>query len=156
MEFNYSGTEARPEESSTEFSSIATNPSDFAASSSPDDAQSSSSAPLSLPNFGAYSEAYAVAAKLAGRINAASVSEAEHNNLLRERQALLDKKLTKTITRTESNRLEYVRWSLDRIEDAKHGQALDMLDGYVSKYEKFLEEVQNLEEQLSHRTRRGK
>lgn len=47
--------------------------------------------------------------------------------LLDERQALLDKKFDGTITKSELNRLEYVRWSLDRIEDARYGENLDAL-----------------------------
>jgi len=81
----------------------------------------SSSAPFKFPDFGRYDAAYAATSRIAGRINAANISDAEHGALRRERQRLLDKKLDGTITRKEANRLEYVRWSLDRIEDAKHG-----------------------------------
>jgi len=41
---------------------------------------------------------------------------------------VLDKKFAEIITRKEENRLEYVRWSLDRIEDAKYGQSLELLE----------------------------
>ena len=66
-----------------------------------------------------------------------------------ERQELLDKKFLGSITRRELNRLEYVRWSLDRIEDAIHGPALDVLEDSVSMYEQFLSEVRGLEVQLT-------
>lgn len=99
------------------------------------------SATSELPRLGALSETYALTSRIAGRLNAANISEEEHQALLRERQMLLDKKLHGEITRQESNRLEYVRWSLDRIEDAKHGQALDVLEGYVARYEQFLSDV---------------
>ena len=63
---------------------------------------------------------------------------------------LLDKKFDGHITRKELNRLEYVRWSLDRIEDAKHGETLDILEMAISRYEQFGENVlglmQNLEQ----------
>jgi len=97
------------------------------------------------PRFDALGGAqYAQTARIAGRINATSVSDEEHRALLSERQTLLDKKLEGTISREQSNRLEYVRWSLDRIEDAKHGQALDLLEGHVARYEHFLAEVETL------------
>jgi hypothetical protein len=70
-------------------------------------------------------------------------------SLLQERQALLDKKLGGRITRKEENRLEYVRWSLDRIEDAKYGHALDALEGRIGAYEQFLSDMGNLREQLA-------
>jgi hypothetical protein len=111
----------------------------------------STAAPLNLPNFGRYDAAYAVTSRIAGRINAANIPPAEHEALLRERQQLLDKKLQGTITRRESNRLQYVRWSLDRIEDAKHGQALEMLEGAVGRYEQFLADVKILTAQLQEK-----
>jgi hypothetical protein len=61
---------------------------------------------------------------------------------------LLDKKLGETITRKEENRLEYVRWSLDRIEDAKYGHTLDALEDRVRSYEMLLSDIRNLQNQL--------
>lgn len=112
---------------------------------------SASSGPLNIPDFGGIRAAYAVTSRIAGRINAASVSEQEHRSLLQERQKLLDKMLGDTITPQQANRLEYVRWSLDRIEDAKYGQQLDVLDDYVAKYEAFLKEIGSFKEQLQQR-----
>lgn len=88
---------------------------------------------LETPNY-TLPLARAHAAKIAGRVNAAGVSQEEHENLLAERQGLLDKKMAGTITGQELNRLEYVRWSLDRIEDAKYGQALDVCKAWRSNY----------------------
>jgi hypothetical protein len=105
---------------------------------------SSSTAYFQLPDFGRYDAVYVATARTAGRINAANISEVEHERLLRERQRLLDKMLDGSITRKEAIKLEYVRWSLDRIEDAQHGQALEMLEGSVSKYEQFLEDLRSL------------
>jgi hypothetical protein len=111
------------------------------------------SAPFRVPNFGVSNQVYAATARIAGRLNAANVSEKEHKSLLDERQALLDKKLGGTITRREENRLEYVRWSLDRIEDAKYGYAIDVLEGRVQEYEQFLSDVRKLQAQLEEHTR---
>jgi hypothetical protein len=91
-----------------------------------------------------------VTSRLAGRMNAASVSEAEHRALLRERQELLNKRFDNTITRKESNRLEYVRWSLDRIEDARHGGELDYLEAHIESYERLVTQIRSLERQLQH------
>lgn len=112
------------------------------------------SAPSRLPDFSAYGQVYAVTSRMAGRLNAASVSEQEQNDLLQERKVLLDKKFNQTITRHEQNRLEYVRWSLDRIEDAKHGQALDALEYLVSNYESFLADIGRLDKQLQQHLRK--
>jgi hypothetical protein len=109
------------------------------------------SALFKAPDFAQSGKVYADTARIAGRLNAASVSDDEHKTLLHERQLLLDKKLARTITREEENRLQYVRWSLDRIEDAKFGYVLDALESSVSQYEQFLKEVRALHEQLSER-----
>lgn len=105
-------------------------------------------------NIGNYGNAFAESAKLAGRINALSVTAEEVKELYDERQKLLDKKFDESITKKEINRLEYVRWSLDRIEDAKSGQTLDALEDFVSKYENFLDEIKGLGKQLNEIAKR--
>jgi len=102
-----------------------------------------------LPRFDRFPDiVYAQASRIAGRVNAAGISDAEHKLLLAERQNLLDKVFAETISSEESNRLEYVRWSLDRIEDAKCGDTLDFLENSVSRYEQFLSDLQLLKRKL--------
>lgn len=99
------------------------------------------------PNFGPKS-LYAVTAKVAGRLNATAVSDEEHAALLDERQTLLDKKFSGIITRQEQNRLSYIRWSLDRIEDAKFGASLDVLEEHVEQFEGLLSELAKFRRQV--------
>ncbi len=110
--------------------------------------QSSATSEIDFPEFGAYTRTGAETARIAGRIVASQVSEAEYHAFLRERQALLDKLFAKTITRHEEIRLEYVRWSLDRIEDAKHGGDLDRIEDSINRYEHFLEELEQFKAAL--------
>lgn len=56
----------------------------------------------------------------------------------------MDKKFANEITTKELNSLEYIKWSLDRIEDAKYGMALDNLEAYVDRYEGLLGELNKL------------
>jgi hypothetical protein len=98
----------------------------------------------SFPDFGGYDPAFAANSKLAGRINAANISDNELREFLRERKRLLTKKLEGKITRRESNRLEYVRWTLDRIEDARDGHVLEMLENSVAQYEHLAEDLNGL------------
>jgi hypothetical protein len=116
-----------------------------------EDAGSVASSPIQVPEF--RDPGYAQTSRLAGRLNAASVSDFELGELLRERQILLDKKFGGTITRREENRLTYVRWSLDRIEDARHGLVLDQLEHAVGNYERLLTSLRSLGEQIIQRTR---
>jgi hypothetical protein len=103
-----------------------------------------------IPTFGPYDRvAYAIESRRAGRLNAANISEDEYHSLLRERQSLLDKKFEGTIKRKESNRLQYVRWSLARIEDSRSGPALDVLESLVTQYEQFHRDVESLSDTLS-------
>jgi hypothetical protein len=89
---------------------------------------------------------------MAGRLNAASISEDEHADLLRQRQALLDKELAGTIDRSEKNKLEYVRWSLDRIEDARYGQEMDALEETIKRYERFEVSLRDFNTELAKRS----
>jgi hypothetical protein len=109
-----------------------------------------------LPSVDNWPSSYAHAqnARIAGRLNAASATEEELKALLAERRKLLDKKLSGDITRKESNRLEYVRWSLDRIEDARHGPTLDLLESAVFRYESIAEEIRSLRAALAEAAKR--
>jgi hypothetical protein len=122
----------------------------------PPNLDTTGSGTLTVPNFNVSNRVYAATSRIAGRLNAANVPEEEHKSLLRERQALLDKKLGGSVNRKEENRLEYVRWSLDRIEDAKYGQALDALEDRVRAYEQFLSDIRDLQAQLEQHTQQGR
>jgi hypothetical protein len=115
-----------------------------------------SSPPSKFPTFSVSGELFAAAARRAGRINAANISDEERDSLLHQRQALLDKQFSGTITRAESNRLEYVRWSLDRIDDARNGEALDALENLVGGYEQLKEDIQHLVNSLDNQLPRRK
>jgi hypothetical protein len=113
-----------------------------------------SSATFEARDLGSYRGAYAIASRMAGRLNAATISDEDYEALLKERQDLLDKKFDKTISRQEEIRLEYVRWSLDRIEDARQGHVLDALEGAISEYENFLLDIRSLQEDLQQHLKR--
>ena len=126
------------------------------AHSSASRAAKSETASLELPNFNALAAVQSHSLRLAARLNAASISEEEHKGLLKQRQVLLDKKFEGQITPSELNKLEYIRWSLDRIEDAKYGSALDALENSVSRYENFISEIKSLSSQLLHHSKKKK
>lgn len=97
---------------------------------------------------------FAQTARQAGRRNAARISESEENALRDERRRLLEKKFDGGLTRKEANRLQYVRWSIDRIDDAREGLALDALDAAVQRYEALGDEIDSLVRQITNATRR--
>ncbi|WP_156392748.1 hypothetical protein [Rhizobium sp. Root482] len=111
--------------------------------------------PLVLPRLNTRS-AYAAGAKAAARLNATTATAKEEEDLLSERQRLLDRLFSGEITTEEKNRLDYVRWSLDRIEDARHGATLDALEIQADAYESFVVEVNKFYEQLNSRVQRPK
>jgi hypothetical protein len=94
------------------------------------------------------------ATKRAARLNASKVPEKELQDLLTERQQLLDKYFAGEISKKETVRLDYVRWSLDRIEDAKHGSALDNLERHIVQFEKVAEQLTTLQQQLNRSANR--
>lgn len=119
--------------------------------SPPDPIRSGASSPanaLKLPDFSRDREVYRFAARSAGRQNAASISQQEIDSLLSERRQLLDKQFAKNITKAEIARLAYVRWTLDRVEDAQSGQILDELESYLVQYENILNKIEVLNQQL--------
>ena len=106
---------------------------------------------LDMPTFQAPERVEA--ARMAGRMNAASTSSYELNALLAERSTLLDKKFNGSMSKSEANRLELVRWSIDRIEDARFGFELDHLETMTERYEQLMTSLQKLGEQISKQTR---
>jgi len=108
--------------------------------------------PLKFPTFGGYGEVYAATSRMAGRLNAASTTEQEYNDLLHKRTALLDKHFAGTITKEETHRLELVRWGLDRIEDAKSGFTLDALEAFAAQYEHLLSDIEAFRAELTQQT----
>jgi hypothetical protein len=88
-------------------------------------------------------------ARLTGRLNASKVSDVEAKALLEERQQLVSKQLEGAITKRELARLDYVRWSLDRIEDGKHGAVLDELESHIVNFEKIASQLSRLNDDLS-------
>lgn len=106
---------------------------------------------LQLPSF-VKGAVYADSARQAARINALAISKQEERKLLEERATLLDKKFEEELSREENNRLEYVRWSLGRIEDARHGAAIDALESHVEMYENVVGEIKRFREDLEERS----
>lgn len=97
----------------------------------------------------------AIAQRRAARLNAANIEEAEVINLKQEHQMLVLKKFDDGFTAADQRRLNFVRWSLDRIQDARHGYALDELENAVEIYEKVGRNVDRLVNQLNNFTHRG-
>jgi hypothetical protein len=77
-------------------------------SSEPTPQSVDTTASIAFRDGGVSSDLYAIAARRAGRLNAANVSDEELDALLRERQLLLDRKFAGTLTRAEEVRLTYV------------------------------------------------
>jgi hypothetical protein len=88
-------------------------------------------------------------AKLTARANASKVPDAEVKALYAERQQLVKKQLEGTITDMEKIRLDYVRWSVDRIDDGKHGRSLDQLESHIAEFGKLANQLRQLHEGLS-------
>lgn len=75
-------------------------------------------------------------------------SDGERKRLIAERKEIIDKKFAGAASQSEINRLEYINWTLDQIEDARHGAALDRLEMSIARYESFLEGVDRLTQEV--------
>lgn len=105
---------------------------------------------IDAPDFRAYGTPSAVRQATA-RLSAAQVSQKEQDQLNAEHGQLAVKVMMGQATEQELRRFEYVRWSLDRIEDALIGPYLDALDAEITAHErlsydidKFIRNVTNL------------
>jgi hypothetical protein len=110
-----------------------------------------STSDMTFPNFQVLNsrESVAVAARRAGRLNAANISDDEVSELLERRQRLLDKKFDGTMLRKDEIELTYVCWQLDRIDDARQGAQLDTLEALVTQYESLQRDLEDLHRRLS-------
>lgn len=127
---------------------------EISAASSSGGSSTSGAQTLRVPSFDA--QIIAATSRIAGRVNAANIKSSEIDHLLRERQLLLDKKFAGQASRRDLNRLAYVRWSLDRAEDAKYGQGLDNLENAVESYERLLADLESLTRELTSHKMRGR
>jgi hypothetical protein len=102
-----------------------------------------------FPSFSYTKDAEVAASKFANRVvAAAATNEAEHERLLDERQRLLDREFAGEITPEEQNRLAYVRWSLDRIDDARFGAEMERLQFLAYQYERFHADIAKFQAEL--------
>lgn len=80
----------------------------------------------------------------AARLNAASIDNSEYEKLLNERANLVKSKFSDCLSAKQERRLRFVHWSLDRIQDARQGEAFDELESMIELYERVGQDIQNL------------
>jgi len=61
-----------------------------------------------------------------------------------ERNVLVNKMFQEKLTRVEEKRLEFIRWQLDRIDDAEIGENVDLIERLVIEHEKISKEIDKL------------
>ena len=72
-----------------------------------------------------------------------NLKESDVDELYRQRQPLVLKKLEKTITQEEETELKYIDWQLDRYEMAKYSEDFDRLESIVSNNKKAVDAILN-------------
>lgn len=88
-------------------------------------------------------------ARATSRALARAVSEAEVSELMAEHGTLVDKKFEDgTLSSRDRARLAYVRWQIDRIEDANIGEQLDLLEHLTELHESISAEVADFANQV--------
>ena len=79
----------------------------------------------------------------------------ERQELLQEREGLVDRLLDGRITEVEKSRLAFIRWQIERIDDIELQPQLEELETIVEQHERFAEEVGSLLGRL-HEVHRGR
>lgn len=82
------------------------------------------------------------------------IPKAEIEKLVEERNSLVAKKFEDLLSGKEERRLKYVRWQLDRIDDALYGDKLDVLDQVSRQYQTFSEDLNKVLNSFVPRNRR--
>ena len=77
------------------------------------------------------------------------ITEEDKKRLIEERNSLIERKFKNGLTIKEVKRLKYVRWQLDRIDDAENGEMLDYLEKIAQDHKEFAEEIHDLLNQLA-------
>lgn len=78
------------------------------------------------------------------RVITRKIPQSERQQIIDERNQLVRKQFKGGLSVKEENRLKYVRWQLDRIDDAETGGFLDYLQIITEGHEKFAKELQGL------------
>lgn len=97
-----------------------------------------------------------VAQRIAARINAANIDPKEIAALEKEHRSLVQKKFASDFTKADQRRLNFVRWSLDRIQDARYGHALDKLEQAVELHERMGQNINRLVAELHGASQKGR
>lgn len=116
---------------------------------------------ISSPDFRRYSDPRSPGTVLAtARMSAAQVDPSEVAALMSEHRTLAYKKMLEGgLSPREAVRLDYVRWSLDRIEDATSGPELDTLAAEIALYRQLGEDLKALKASVdaaNARSRKGR
>jgi hypothetical protein len=82
--------------------------------------------------------------------------QATIDEFIKERADLVKKKLDGNISTKEEQRLAFVRWQLDRVEDAIYGKRLDVLERITQVYEGFASEIKGFLSQVKTEPARRK
>ncbi len=78
------------------------------------------------------------------RLITRKISTGEKEAVINERNQLIQKQFKGGLSPKEERRLTYVRWQLDRIDDAESGEFLDYLGQITESHEKFEKELKGL------------
>jgi hypothetical protein len=107
------------------------------------------------PDFSRYSKSPAAAVATA-RMSATQVKESEVRRLQAEHRRLALEEVMKRLSPEQEARLRYIRWNLDRIEDARSGAGLDILHAEVMLYRQLANDLQSLKRSIDEANVRRK
>lgn len=86
--------------------------------------------------------------RAAARKIALLTTDEEYQELLGEHRRLVEKRFKDGLARSEELRLQLLRWTLDRIEDARYGHDLDLLERLTAAHEYIASNVARATDEL--------
>lgn len=72
------------------------------------------------------------------------IPQSVKDEFIKEHILLVKQKFDQGLSKAEDRRLTHVRWQLDRIDDAEHGENLDRLERFTEGIETFAVEIDKL------------
>ncbi|MGO9091475.1 MAG: hypothetical protein ACLQGU_12475 [bacterium] len=76
------------------------------------------------------------------------IPQSEKKKLMREHLDLVKKRARTGLERSENLRLQLIRWKLDRIEDAEHGEEIDKLEAIIRAKEALAKDLEKIVSQF--------
>jgi hypothetical protein len=102
--------------------------------------QVSPEGPVKISSEGPFSETI----KKMNRELAKKISLQDEKYFITKHSELVRKKFTGGLSNDEQKQLDFIRWQMDRIDDARNGEHMDHLTQIIESHEEFAQDLEKI------------